>query len=155
MPAKTAIARKSSAIITIRMTSIDRYAILKTAPKVDSETYRDHMTGFVNNFVRKDRRARWKYLLLERPARLAHDSSRLVCDLDLTVCTKAQSFAEIESIEGKGVYFQFSDDPVWLSVPEALELTFPFAIDSIVSLSSGKLAVYFFHEYERWICRKK
>jgi hypothetical protein len=51
-----------------------------------------------------------------------------------------------------GVYYDFYDQPRNLTIEQATEIS--VANDAIFSIKPGKLALFFFHESEIWLCKK-
>jgi hypothetical protein len=95
---------------------------------------------------------RWLELLTRRPRRIDRYSSKMHADLDRRVCANmGQRLTETPGLKGEGVYYDFYDSPRVVPVEALLNLNVPG--DAIYSLVPGKLAVYFFHEGEVWICR--
>jgi hypothetical protein len=128
----------------------ERYALLEAAPIADEETYLRHMTGFVESFVLPARRERWLYLLTERPKRIARDSHKLRNDLDYRRCSTLGGDGDPE-INQDGVYYEFVEEPRLLSPAEADRIG--SGQDAIFSVVPGRLAVFFFHEFQSWLCR--
>lgn len=128
----------------------NRGQILDTAPKASDNQFKEHITGFVNSFVEKNRRERWLDLLLHQSKQLYSNSHKLYNHLDkdrYCLLTSAKNLDQ-QSI---GIYFNFLDPPVILSVRDAFIVS--IGIDAIFSLKPGKLAIYFFHENESFLCK--
>jgi len=128
----------------------ERSELLEAAPVADGETYLRHMTGFVESFVLPARRERWLYLLTERPKRLARDSHKLRNDLDYRWCGTLGGGGDPE-IRQDGVYYEFVGEPRVLSAAEADRIG--SGQDAIFSVVPGRWAVFFFHEFQSWLCR--
>jgi hypothetical protein len=128
-----------------------RYELLEAAPVADEETYLLHMSGFVESFVLPARRERWLHILTRRPKRASRDSHKLRNDLDYSKCSRQDCVIDPE-IKKDGVYHDFHGDPHILS-PAAAERV-GYGCDAIFSVVPGRLAVYFFHECQSWLCRR-
>ena len=127
-----------------------RWDILESAPAADEATVSEHFTGFVNSFVEKHRRERWLHLLLKRPEQIYTNSHKLHNHLDWSSCSKLKDESELNP-KAKGVYYGFSDEPVVLTVAEAF-MVGPERV-GVFSIVPGKLAIYFFHELENYLCK--
>src|SRR5262245_42979985 len=124
--------------------------MLEAAPIPDEPTYLRHMDGFVRSFVLPARRDRWLYLMTERPRRIARDSHKLRNDLDYKLCQELGGGGDPE-IKRDGVYYEFCGEPHILNMEEADRVG--CGRDAIFSVIPGKLAVFFFHEWQSWRCR--
>lgn len=116
----------------------------------DEAMWTEHFTGFVNSFVQKSCRERWLHLLLKRPKQIYGNSHKLHGHLDWSKCSRIENTNQL-SQKSKGVYYDFRNEPVILTVADAF-LVGPDK-DGIFSILPGKLAVYFFHENENVLCR--
>ncbi len=133
------------------MVDQDKWAILEAAPTPENKMYQEHMAGFVNSFVVKSRRDRWLYQLSKRPKNILRDSHKIYDVLDRTKCSLIKDESSLSQLRGDGIYYEFFDEPKVLSVRNAL-LIGPFG-DAVFSLVVGKVALFFFHENEIWLCR--
>ncbi len=129
----------------------DSGEILESASVTSEAIYQEHMKAFVEGFVEKQRRDRWLYLLLERPKKAFRDSHKLHNDLNRSHCALITDATEIAPKQ-TGVYYDFYDEPRNLTMAEALAIG--TINDAIFSIKPGKLALYFFHESEVWLCKK-
>jgi hypothetical protein len=131
---------------------LDKWTVLPTLPVVEEADYLAHMTAFVAAFVQSQKRERWHWLLTTRPDRIGRQSHKLHADLDRRTCRLVEYRSEILAIKGRGVYYEFFDRPRWIDVATAAGFDFG---DAILSLVPGKRAIFFFHEYEIWLCESK
>jgi hypothetical protein len=126
--------------------------ILEKAEAVEEETWKRHISAFINSFVVKDKRHRWHHLCVEKPKKARRDAHKMY--FDLICCYNMDHEAESKIIErkSKGVFYDFSGEAWWLSPSDA------FAVgqgsDSIFSMEEGKLGIYFWHEFEDLLCRR-
>ncbi len=109
------------------------------------------MAGFVNSFILKSRRDRWLYQLSKRPKRIYGDSHKIYNDLDRAKCSLVKDESSLSKLRGEGIYYEFFDEPKVFSVPNALFIGPRH--DAIFSLVVGKVAIFFFHEDEIWLCQ--
>jgi hypothetical protein len=130
----------------------DRVELLEATPVADEVTYLRHMTAFVEAFVLAARRERWLYLLREKPKRAPRDAHKLRNDLDVRWCTGPWSYGDDLGLTQDGVYYEFFGEPHVLSPAEAESIG--TGRDAIYSVVPGRLAVFFFHEFETWLCRR-
>lgn len=129
----------------------DRWEILDTASEIAGSVYDEHMTAFVESFVEGNRRDRWLYLLLERPKNVFRNSHKLYNDLNRSQCFRCKDTNEI-ALDQRGVYYDFYSAPKNLTLREALLVGADS--DGIFSIKPGKIALYFFHESEIWLCKR-
>jgi hypothetical protein len=132
-------------------TQNQRRELLEAAQVVDEATYLRHMTGFAESFVLPTRRERWLYLLKTRPKRIARDSHKLRNDLDYRYCSRLGGGCD-PGIMQVGVYYEFWGEPRFLSASDADYVG--FGGDAIFSVVPGRLAAFFFHEIQSWLCRR-
>ena len=124
--------------------------VLENASLADEMVWTEHFTDFVNSFVQKSRRDRWLHLLLNRPKQIYSNSHKLHGHLDWSICCRIENANQLNQ-KSKGVYYDFLNEPVVLTVADAF-LVGPEK-DGIFSITPGKLAVYFFHESENVLCK--
>jgi hypothetical protein len=122
---------------------------LESCPTADEELWQKHVEGFVTAFIVPAKRERWLELLTRRPRRIGRDSHKMHSDLDRRTCCKFGSVVP-PALKGDGLFYGFHDVPRVVSVELAAQLTWS---DAILSLVPGKLALYFFHEGEVWLCQ--
>ncbi len=125
-----------------------RSDILQQAPSVESETWQLHVGGFIDSFIRKDRRDRWRFLLLEPSVKTSRTSHKLFDDIDRSKSTelKYPYTSPIETKIGRGVYDDFKGKPKYLTYEETT-IVAPNT-DSMYSMIAGKQAMFWFHEGE-------
>lgn len=131
------------------METSDRWEVLVECPLADEAAWLQHATGFAAAFVTPAKRERWAEMLSRRPRRVGRDSHKLHSDLDRRCC---RVVAELPAaIRGSGLFYGFFDAPRVVPVESAAVVA--GGGDAIFSLVPGKLAVYFFHEGEVWLCQ--
>lgn len=131
------------------METSDRWEVLEACPVADEAAWLQHAAGFALAFVVSAKRERWTELLAWRPRRIGGDSHKLHSDLDRRHC---RVVAELPAaIRGSGLFYGFFDAP--RMVPAESAAMVAGGGDAIFSLVPGKLAVYFFHEGEMWLCQ--
>ena len=108
-----------------------------------------HLQSFVDSFVVSARKDRWKGLFAKRSGKLHRQSHKLYQALDRRYC-QVEPDPKGFDWNSKGVYFDFCSEPFFKSFNEAW--TF-HGFEAILSLIPGKLAFYFFHEGELFVCR--
>jgi hypothetical protein len=106
----------------------------------------------VDNFVRKEYRERWREFLLKRLKQAFSKSSKLHNHLDLNVCTRIKDEEEFMRSKKKGIFFDFYDEPKFLSALEALNVS--SGNDALFFIKDGKEVIFFFYEYETYLCKK-
>ena len=131
------------------MTVQDWRDMLESYPAADEADWLRHATAFVAAFVTPAKRERWLWLLTTRPRRVGRDSHKMHADLDRRTCRSVSCLAD-EALR-PGLYYRFADVPRVL--PGGAVALADGAGDAIFSVVPGELAVYFFHERERWLCR--
>jgi hypothetical protein len=127
----------------------EQWQLLEACPNADEAEWLQHAAGFVTSFVAPARRERWAELFARRPRRIRRDSHKLHSDLDRRTCRRV---AELPAaLRGDGLFYGFFDAPQ--VVPAGSAAVAAGAGDAIFSLVPGKLAVFFFHEGEVWLCQ--
>lgn len=124
------------------------WAILEACPAADEADWLRHAAGFAAAFVSPARRERWAELLARRPRRIGRDSHKLHAHLDRRVCRPVSDWPA--GLRGDGVFYGFYESP--RVVPATQAEAAAGGGDAIFSLVPGRLAVYLFHESERWLC---
>lgn len=133
------------------MQSLNRWEILDAASLADESSWTEQVVGFVNNFVQKDRRERWLYLLLQKPDKIRDDSHKLHGHLERAKCSVIEDESPLNP-KAKGIYYDFTNTPVTLTVAEAFAVG-PYN-DGIFLIVASELAIYFFHEGENLLFKK-
>ena len=110
-----------------------------------------HLERFVSSFVISRGRERWQHLLLSRGKRTFANSHKLHDVLDRTVCNRLSGSPPVDD-STVGVFYDFYEDPQVLPFGEVYERA--VNSDAIFSIVPGKLAIFFFHEGEEWLCEK-
>ena len=131
------------------MSNVNRWKILGQSQAADEELCRTHLESFVESFVEKSRRERWRTLLLERPKRIFRHSSKLEAHLDRRRCMRVESLPSFTA-QDIGLYYDFQNSPVILDAADIIDVG--CGCDGIFSLKPGKLAYYFSHEDVVWHC---
>ena len=127
-----------------------RCDILQAASLANEAAWTEHFTSFVESFVQKSRRDRWRHLLLRRPEQIYGNSHKLHSHLDWLKCSRLKDTNQLNQ-KSAGVYYDFMDEPVILTASNAF-IVGP-GRDGIFSIIPGKLAIYFFHENENILCK--
>ena len=128
------------------------HEILSHAKTPDAETYRRHVDGFVDNFVQKEYRERWREFLVKRPKQLFAKSSKLHNHLNWDVCITLKNEDSFVAQTKSGIFFDFYDEPKLLTAEEAFYVG--VGSDALFFIEAGEKAVFFFHEYENYLCQK-
>lgn len=118
---------------------------------VDKKIYQRHLTAFVKSFVVREKRERWTNILLHNPKKARRDGPNIIGDLNRDFC-HLMSDDDLAKRKNKGVYYEFSDEALWLPVEDALSVG--QQVDAIFSLEEGRLAIFFNHEFrlfDEWI----
>jgi len=110
-----------------------------------------HLRSFVKSFVLKERRDRWEHLLCNRPRSAGKNSHKLYDALDRRWC---KQLIEEPTVAGgvTGVFYNFFSEPMMTSFDEAWAEG--LGHDAVFSVKPGRLAFFFFHEDEVWICSR-
>jgi pyruvate/2-oxoglutarate dehydrogenase complex dihydrolipoamide dehydrogenase (E3) component len=127
----------------------EKWQILESCPLADEADWIRHVAGFATAFVVPAKRERWAEMLARRPRRIGQDSHKLHSDLDRRTCRRVVELPTL--VHGDGLFYEFYDKP--RVVPAANAIVAAGGNDAIFSLIPGKLAVYFFHEDELWLCQ--
>ena len=130
----------------------DRWEVWDACPPADPADWGRHAAGFVAAFVVPAKRGRWLELLTRRPRRVGRNSHKLLGDLDRRLCASVGEEAPA-GLTGDGLFFGFGDAPK--VVPAGLAGVVAGGGDGLFSLVPGRLALYFFHEGEVWVCRAR
>ena len=104
----------------------------------------------LQSFVVSARKVRWKELFAKRNDKLHRQSHKLYQALDPRFC-QVDPVPKGFDWNSVGVYFDFRSEPLFKSFNDAW--TF-HGFEAILSLIPGKLAFYFFHEGELFVCRR-
>jgi hypothetical protein len=123
--------------------------VWEACPVAEEADWLRHATGFVTTFVAPDNRQRWAELLTRRPRRIGRDSHKLHSAIDRRCCRVVTELPA--AVRGEGLFYGFFDAP--RVVPAERAAVAAGGGDAIFSLIPGKLAVYFFHEGEMWLCQ--
>ncbi len=119
---------------------------------VDKETYQRHLVAFVRSFVVREKRERWINILISKPERAQRDGYRMINDLDRDKYG-GYIYSTLPKLKNKkGIYYEFSDKAIWLPCEDALDIG--RGNDAIFSIEEGKLAAFFFHEWDEFLCQK-
>lgn len=125
-----------------------RTEILQRAQCVEPEIWRQHLTGFIDTFIMKDRRDRWRFLLLNPSVKTSRTSHKLYDDFDRSKSTglKYPFALPTATTVARGVYDDLQGLPKYLTYDEAT-IVAPNT-DGIYSFIAGELAMFWFHEGE-------
>jgi hypothetical protein len=127
----------------------DKWDVLTACQIADEPAWLQHVVGFVTAFVIPAKRQRWSEMLTRRPRRIGRDSHKLHSALDRRCCRVVTELPV--AVRGEGLFYGFFDAPRVLLAEHAAVAA--GCGDAIFSLVPGKLAVYFFHEGEVWLCQ--
>jgi hypothetical protein len=127
------------------------YKILNNAHHADPKLAELHLSSFVESFLTKGRRERWKALLAKQNFKTYTDASKLEGCLDTHQCETCVSPVHVLHTI-KGVFYNFVDSPLIVSGKDALILG--LNRDAIFSSRPGKSAFFFSHEGRLWLCQK-
>ena len=122
---------------------------LDACPVADEAAWLEHVTGFTDAFIVAAKRERWLELLTRRPRRIGRQSHKMHTDLDRRRCRNV-GWAVPADLKGEGLYYDFAGSPQVVPVELLRQLQLG---DAILSLVPGKLALFFFHEGEVWLCQ--
>jgi hypothetical protein len=126
-----------------------KWKLLEACPIAEEVDWLQHAAGFAAAFVVPHKRERWTEMLTRRPRRITSDSHKLHGDLERRVCSLVDELTP--AFRGDGLFYDFFDSP--RVVPAAKVEVAAGGGDAIFSLIPGKLAVFFFHEGEMWLCQ--
>lgn len=113
----------------------------------------EHLEAFARSFVLKSKVDRWVGILTKHKSKNYSQSSKLYDHLDHRFLTRNDDLTKLVSDEFIGVFYDFSDPPQEMSFAEAKSVG--DGSDAIFSIEPGKLAVFFFHEYENYVLKTK
>ena len=118
--------------------------------------YKEHFSEFAKAFIEKEFVDRWIHFLLEKPEKAYLELVKFERHRNMQN-TDWLDESSLENIFGdnyqnvQGIYFD-GDEPEKLSLSEAFDRG--SGNDAIFSIRAGKLAIFFFHEAEIFICKK-
>lgn len=124
------------------------FELLEACPIADEAEWLRHAEGFASAFVVPAKQERWAEMLAQRPRRIGRNSHKLHADLNRKRCQLVSTLPTL--VRGSGLFYGFFDAP--RIVPASSAAIAAGGGDAIFSLVPGKLAVYFFHEGEVWLC---
>lgn len=110
-----------------------------------------HLRSFVESFVVSARKERWKELFAKRNHKLHRQSHKLHQALDRRYC-QVDPVPHGFDWNSMGVYFDFRPEPSLRTFKDVYEEWSRYWNDFVFSLIPGKLAFYFFHEGELFVC---
>jgi hypothetical protein len=125
--------------------------VLDACPDAEETDWGHHASAFVSAFVIPAKRDRWDWLLTKGPRKVGRDSHKLHSDLDRRTCRRVTALPAEFRRGGGGLFYDFYGAPKVVLSDEVHRAI--GGRDAIFSLVPGKLAVYFFHEGELWLCR--
>lgn len=112
-----------------------------------------HLVAFVNTFVRKDRRNRWKFLFEQNSDKTYHNSHKLLKDLAGEYLVRDDTLQSVSDLCVQGVFYPIGrEEPRVERLDQVLEGD-PFC-DAIFSIDPGRLAIFFFHEFETYVLKR-
>lgn len=117
-----------------------------------------HLSAFAKSFIEKEWIERWLHFLLEKPEKAFMELAKFERHRNQRTTNCFQSKSELEELFGKdfekvkGIYFDGFEQAKELSLFDAFENG--RSKDAFFSIQAGKLAIFFFHEGEIFICRK-
>jgi hypothetical protein len=123
--------------------------LLEACPVADEADWLRHAAGFAAAFIAPHKRERWAEMLARRPRRISRHSHQIHADLDRRVCRPVDELPA--TVRGSGLFYGFFDAP--RVVPAADVAIAAGGEDAVFSLEPGKLALFFFHENEVWLCQ--
>ncbi len=124
------------------------YELWESADRATREVADAAMRRFVDTYVERRSKDRWRELLAKRNEKLFRHAHKLEAALDLKFCKQV----EPEGIpSGVGVFYGFFDEPLLISSADAV--TLGRERDAVFVLP--KCGVLFSHEDRVWLCRRK
>jgi lipoprotein NlpI len=113
-------------------------------------TPRDHILAFFDAFLQDSRRERWIYLFENDQEKLRRNSSKLLHDLNSECLVEDKHLRAILNHDVQGVFYDIGrKEASWQNLEQVLERQPHF--DAIFSIEPGKLAVFLFHEGQRYV----
>ena len=112
-----------------------------------------HFRSFAESFAISTRKDTWVYLLCERPDNILMHASKLFNHLDHRYVEQNDSLHNVTSDEQSGVFYNFKDEPEFISFKEAIEKG--KGQDAIFSIQPGELAVYLLHDGWNFVCKRQ
>ena len=111
-----------------------------------------HLAAFVDAFVVRERRERWRLLLSQRRRNTLRNSAKLMDHLDCRFCVQVDGAFGIDPAT-VGVFYDFHEyPPEVISLREAAKRA--DSRDAIFSIVPGRLALHWSHEDWSWLCRR-
>lgn len=117
-----------------------------------------HLSEFAKSFVEKDWIERWLHFLIEKPEKAFMELVKFERHRNKKTTSYFENNFELEKLLGKdfekvkGIYFDGFDKAEELSLFEAFESG--QGKDALFSIQAGRLAIFFFHEGEIFLCNK-
>lgn len=128
---------------------------------VNEEIFKQHMIGFIDNFIISNQKDRWKHLLVKNRKRAWKNAGKLESHLVTKNCTLLKINDLPINFDNKGIYYNFynfyDDDKKFLYINNKNAFILGQNEDAIYSIIPGKLVLYFSHIQENkiWLCKKK
>lgn len=128
--------------------------VLDAAHLVDLAERDLHMTQFVHSFVVKNRRDRWLHLLLKPNSAIGRNSHKLSSDLDRKYCNIVDHAAIPSQVSPNrfGIFDTLRGEPRRVTLGQIW--SYDLFNDNLYLIHPGRLALFFFHEYELFVCEK-
>ena len=119
---------------------------MQQAQSVESEIWRQHLTGFIDSFIKKNRKDRWRFMLLKPSVKTSRTSHKLFDDIDRSKSIELKYPYALPTAAKfvQGVYDDFSGHAIYLTYEEAM-IVAPNT-DGIYSMIAGQFSMFWFHE---------
>lgn len=128
--------------------------ILNKAEQVGEDEWKRHISAFIQSFVVQSKRARWRHLCIEKPGKAQTVAAQMYADIMWERCERLDHRAHtaLSSRNKMGVFYDFSGSARWLTPTQAMKAGHDR--DSIYCIEEDKLALYFYHEMEDYLCKR-
>jgi hypothetical protein len=112
-----------------------------------------HLVAFVNAFVRKDRRSRWHFLFEQNSDKAYRNSHKLLNDLAREFVIRDDALQNVSNPYQQGVFYPIGREEPRVETLDQILKGDPFC-DAIFSIDPGRLAIFFFHEFETYVLKR-
>ena len=132
--------------------------ILRLAPPADETLRAEHITQFVHSFIEKSRRDRWIHLLLKPSETTRRTSYKLDRDLDRSFCRLIDGPPQLlpRQLNSRqiGIFDDLSGSPKQVKLEQLWNSQVDPFCDNLFLIRAGELALFFFHEFELFLCER-
>jgi hypothetical protein len=138
-----------------------RFYFVEVEPQSCSpEEIEIHLRAFGKAFIQSNQLERWNHITLEKPEKAKNELSKLASYFDerfFRTLKGSESFPDslFESFGNKlGIYFDGVEPACKITASEASSLAAERDLDTLFSITPGKLALFFYHSGDTLLCER-